>query len=1023
MPSIEPSSPPPRPRRRRPHRKRTAVPADDRTTSPRLATPFHGRVRSRQSIQDHVGNGGQGVLQPQDEVDVGSEGLERGVEMGGESSEQGLASKDKVVDSREGHLPSQALRRPVNPLRRQLNVVPTTSSSSSSALAFPPAAQPVPAATDSLFTIFTTTSASSSDKAGEDAPQAPAPAPIPPPPPADANLLSPATRLHTRRGSTHSRLPDPMWAARVLSPIVRAEVAQAEERKQAAKKGKGKGKEKQREPEAGGADSVEEATGAKHGEPASLDDFLANVLPRTKSRQQLDVKKAKKATKQGQVKGKRGATEEISRKASKRARRSYTSSEREDDDAGPSSSFPLLDPADFYEPPPTPKPLYNATAFLGAMDLAGATSKDKTRLLRQPPYKTPGGRGGKMKLSLDAPSRTSFGKEGRDSSGAKGRQEADKESVDGVKRLKPGEDLRTPFLQRISQTAFAPLVGREGERKRKEKADMKSMLALDEEIDKIAEEVAKQEPVKSTTAGAKKLARVTRRGGGKVTALELGGADDAGAVGELNIELPRPPHEPQVKPPPKKKPTVARRPPTAKVKYRFEAVRLPPPRLLNPQLVPVPSKQSVVLGQSRAGDDAATPSFEVPIENVNEAVSEANLPPQARKKLPHTNFRFVVGPKANKAPTVEARQALAKSSSSAAPARTTTRSLFASPPPAQADISSSTRTSTSARAPRKRSYAFVTPGNLGRSKTDFDKADSDPEGKAKRKKRSILRRLSTRPEFYLPSSIIEEDETKVSGTSVHRSSHEYTGDRSGRPVSLPPELGSRSRRDDEGESPSKRPVPVLPASPERFAAALPQARQSASLPKASGYLQQCSSPSRHQGQQAVEAHSNPPDKVGNASAARSDQLQPLIIRSDTSTSRLHLNAEVHPTSSASSSPLWSRVPSFRQKSVEPYYPYASDETVRRTGESGLVSPYEGPSHISETPEEQPPASVLAGEEAGVEESYSGGSNSETSLASRADIRKLPSYHPFTTAAARVQPAAAAGELGGRKRRFESEGDD
>ncbi|GAA5937293.1 hypothetical protein JCM10213_007188 [Rhodosporidiobolus nylandii] len=977
MLSPEPSSPPPRRRRRRAPRNEPVPPPDDilAVDSPLdLATAFHG-LAPVQAKGKGTAEGADGAAQGKVKEN------ERGgrVEREGDSDQQ----RDKVKTSRENGYGDVVLtpgqRQPQNPLHQQLD--PALDASSSSSLALPPAKQTIRIRSDSPLTPLSSTSSSAS-VAGQPG-QADARPPAPIPPPHDSKFVSPRSRLRT-----HGRDPNPLWAAAVLEPIVRAQGEQAQRNRLPAK-GKGRGGEGAKQagwPTHGAGDE---------GVALSVDEFFNNVLPITRSMrhgERDEDEEDKPAKRKGKGKGK----QEDGNAAKKRARRSDTTSE----DGNSSSSSRLFQARDFryFPTPKPPPPLYNGMTFFGAADLERATSKDKARLLRHAPYKTPGG--GKEKLSLAPPSHTIFGQEDCDLSSLKRKRAQRDEEHAGVKRLKPGQDVRGPFLARIGQTAFAPLLDKPGGRRKQVKAEkrpMRSMLELDEEVDRIAEAVAQTAPPALVTDRRKKLARMVRPGGGKVTALELAAPEEAGVVGETSERRVFPSF---LKPRP-----TSRKPLSGGLKYRFVPQRLPPPRYANPNPPPRPAtvstrpKSALHLGGPTA--TSSDPSEKVDSGGGDGSSSsakpvQASRPPRPKPK--QTDFRFITGPKARKAPTVEIGQAAAASSSST----TLPPSVDAVPPPAQAR---SSQRFAPAPIARNASRAFVTPA-AGAAKRG--KAESDPEGDEKRKKRKILRRLSTRPDFYLPSAIVEEGSVGgASGAAVHPSSHEFSGESGlGRSASLPPELDSHPAHLGNGSSPSRRLSVAIPISPNLFAGCFPPAGQSRSLPGPSGYAEEEPLSSE---QEAETLLSGDPGKDGVAPGGFPPPSR--------SRARLGRNTRPHSPglpfrfrlpslSSNQSSPLWSRVPSFRQTSVAAASSAA--EPVRGDRLSGLYDPVFDSLPVPSDAlrdegvedEEQPPASVL-GNDGGLPTPQR--SVATTSPASDGDLQ--PSF-PSALAASAVQQGAA-----------------
>ncbi|GAA5884089.1 hypothetical protein JCM6882_002135 [Rhodosporidiobolus microsporus] len=1002
MLSPEPNSPPPRRRRRRAKRKAPPPPPAN-APSPDLATAFHG-LAPPQNAHPPPPRIAPRAGQQQCASGARAEGLEQevGEREGGREEQQGHGKGDGVEDA----LPTPALRRPGNPVHRQLDLVRSSSSSSSSAaaaLAAPPPAQAGPSriATVSTLTPLSSrsTSSSSNATAGPVPPSQPFFDPVPA---ALPDTLSPATRLRSRRGSTLGRVPDPQWAANVLEPIARADAAEQEK----ARKDKGKGKERERglgwQGLQGG--SAEPSVDG----PLSTDEFILNVLPKT------TLKKAKKQDSREVVRSersKRGAGRSRSDRKGKgkaplkrqeRPRRDYTSSEEDDTD---SSARSLLDPADFLPPIPTPKPLFRMSTFLGGAELDAATSKEKERLLRRAPYATPGG--GKDPLSFDTASRTAFGKESQAArlpTTKKRKRRADDEGDERVKRLPPGKDVRAPFISSIGQTAFAPLATRRDEqRHRQQQGGMKTLGELEDEVDRIAQEAERERrPFKSPTR--RKAVTLARPGGGKITTLELGAAEEAGAVAEQNPRLnqPRPPRKLQPTVPSSRKPS-----PSSHLKLRFTPRRLPPPRRLNPLPALSPIRESAPSTASASLEGAALPplsSRQLEKAKVKIRNSSSSPPAQAAavsrtaQQPKQTDFRFVTGCKAKKAPTVEVRHALAAQQASARSSSSTTGPELPSPQAGQsrpADDAGTKRAhlvETVSPRKRKRTIALVTPAPANQTGR---RADSDPEGDSKRKKHCLLRRLSTRPGFQLPTSPAQDEGEPLDG-AIHFSSHEYGGAvPHGRSHSLPPEFDSRpSTFGQDGTSPSRRPSPFVQLSPELFADAFPPAHQTDSLPAPSGYVEGESPSFLRQAVEAAEAaegffHNEKDEHEEQDNRDEQDEGDvrdagkgPRAVQAISSSSadspllqRRRLPSLPQPNSTQTSG-IWSHVPSFPSRPSQDAF--CDGGLAGAVGRKRALDPFsvdpddEGPSHVSPTPEEgsgfadddddedeqQPPTSLL-----------------------------------------------------------------
>lgn len=246
-------------------------------------------------------------------------------------------------------------------------------------------------------------------------------------------------------------------------------------------------------------------------------------------------------------------------------------------------------------------------------------------------------------------------------------------------------------------------------------------------------------------------------------------------------------------------------------------------------------------------------------------------------------------------------------------------------------------------------------------------ADSDPAHEPKRKKRFLLRRLTTRPEFVFPSAIAEEQaDAAETEERAHESSHEFAGGRGagrGRSVSLPPMRlsgvgGSRvlsigSEEDTESSGAGKADE-----------AALPSLRGAQISPELYG---------PREGKQDIDASNAP------SSSAASSLPRPSAA--------LHLEQPLPSISSG----IWTHVPSFAsRRSRSPAFHHTTplltaDDNLRGGRWSGLLThdPYLDGSGVpsaaerdvggggdeGEEGEEEPPASAfLTGEHEDVPES-------------------------------------------------------
>ncbi|GAA6033441.1 hypothetical protein JCM8097_001395 [Rhodosporidiobolus ruineniae] len=996
MSSPELSSPPPRRRRRYPPRKSLISSTKDDAASD-LAKHFQG-LRPVQEVVESSGQlGGQqqraargGRGETRDEVD---------------DEEKDKVKRDKGKhraddDQQHDALLPPALRRPHNPLSEQLDHLPFSSLSGSNNLDFPPAAQAGPSRPSTVSSLTPLPSAFASTSSAH-IPNFDhlAPAASPPPP----KTLSPATILRSRRGSVHNRLPDPNWAARVLSPIVRAELGAIEEKKQ--KEGKGTSWAKER---AGWRTMSEGSDSRDDGVPLSVDEFLFNVLPLTKAARQEERrdggKKGKGKAKESKKRGR--PRDEKKPKPQKRDRRVDSVSDEEEE---PLPSV-LFDPADFvrYGPPPTPRPLHRASTFLGAFDLDGATSMDKSRLLRRAPYAAP--EANKHKLSMDAPSRTIFGQKGGDGASSSKKRHGDEAGRGEVKRLKPGQSAKSPFLSSIGQTAFAPLVnGLEEQRK-----PLQPLGELDEQVDRIVEAEGREER-KARVARAKKPATMIRPGGGRVTALTLTAPEDAGAAAEVKPRA-------RNAPPPRNKfkPTLPRKLPSTATKYRFTPRRLPPPRRAF-----IPSSAARQSSDNDAAAEAArherplgsdSPCRAAKAKGAGGNESSSHLKPlPVMRKQQQTAFRFEEGVKAKRAPTIATRQRDLPNDLSSSSQVLHPWTAHDSPLAGQSRASKLSAVLLTSSA-HKQPADLVAPAAVATAgECTTRRATSDLEGQPKLKKRRRTR-LNTRPDFLPPTSI-DEQHVSPEDQAMHQSSHEYEPEQRGRmrSTSLPPRLDGRDaavtaeeEQDDEDDSPTKSRLPSLRFSPELGVDPFPPAAQDFRRPTRPGYNDGATSSFEHLAVQAAQEAERLQHAVRTGGRRRhltvtstgpEQQYQQTVVAS--------AQPQPHPlASSASTIPLWSRVPSLRfTPSVKPS---SSGDSANPSNWSGLTgvdsvrrlpTPYEEQDENQlEQEEEQPPASCIdaswfrdyrvdarRNEDDEEEETVS-----PTSLASGADLRPLAS---------------------------------
>ncbi|GAA6044636.1 hypothetical protein JCM8097_003901, partial [Rhodosporidiobolus ruineniae] len=895
-----------------------------------------------------------------------------------------------------------ALRRPHNPLSEQLDHLPFSSLSGSNNLDFPPAAQAGPSRPSAVSSLTPLPSAFASTSSAHIANiERLAPAASPPGP----RTLSPATILRSRCGSVHNRLPDPNWVARVLSPIVRAELGAIEEKKQKERKGTSRAKSG-----AGWRTMSEGSDSRDDGVPLSVDEFLFNVLPLTKAARQEEQrdggKKGKSKAEESKKRGRPKDEKEL--KPQKRARRVDSVSGEEEE---PLPSV-LFDPADFvrYGPPPTLKPLHRASTFLGAFDLDGATSKDKSRLLRRAPYAAP--EANKHKLSMDAPSRTIFGQKGGDGASSSEKRHGDEAGRGEVKRLKPGQSAKSPFLSSIGQTAFAPLAnGLERQRK-----PLQPLGELDEQVDRIIEKEGREER-RARIARAKRPATMIRPGGGRVTALTLTARENAGAAAEVNPRFKNAP-PPRNKP----KPVRPRKLPSTATKYRFTPCRLPPPRrAFVPSSAARQSNGNDAAAEAAQherppGGDPPSPAGKAKTAGVDESSPQPKALQTARKQ-PQTAFRFEEGVKAKRAPTIATRQRdlpndLSSSSKLLHPSTT-----YESPFAGQSRTSKLPAAFATSSAHKQPAH-LVTPAALaGAGECTPRRATSDLEGQPKLKKRRRTR-LNTRPDFLPPASVDAQHVSPEDDQAMHQSSHEFEPDQrsKNRSTSLPPRLNgcglaenAKAEQDDEDESPTKSRLPSLRFSPELGIDPFPPAAQDFRRPTPPSYNDGATSSFEQLAVQAAEEverlqqAARPVGRRRHLTANSTQREQPY---QQTVVASTELQRQPHPlASSASTIPLWSRVPSLRfTPSIKPSSSGDSADPTNWSGLTGVDSVRRLPTPFQqrdedqlEQEEEQPPTSYVDATwfreyraDARLHKDDGEESVSPTSLASDANLRPLAS---------------------------------
>lgn len=310
--------------------------------------------------------------------------------------------------------------------------------------------------------------------------------------------------------------------------------------------------------------------------------------------------------------------------------------ERMDDD--PASQYDLV------EPDPR-KPLKRFSTFMGEEDLDNMTKENQRRLLRRPPYRTISTDA--QQLDFVSPSDALL--EGTyDLTSFRRRQKPGEEKV---KRLAPGKTPRIPFLYDFDQTGFAV-----------QPPDLAGPRALHKITDRMFtdEEVARIAKKGNGWVSTKRKKR--NKTVGKKSGLEMVKEEEAIDTAKIDptytsyrylrryradsLRFDRFIHEPPVKVKKARKSLLKRAP--QKVEFRFIPRRLPPPirpfaRRPPPVLVPEPRLTESI--QTAGSAAAKSASLSGPVQP---SPSLARPPPKPIKP----SFRFIVGPKANRAPTV-----------------------------------------------------------------------------------------------------------------------------------------------------------------------------------------------------------------------------------------------------------------------------------------------------------------------------------------------------------------------------------
>ncbi|GAA5908418.1 hypothetical protein JCM5296_005928 [Sporobolomyces johnsonii] len=538
MESPEPASPPSRRHRRpgRPAARTQPASRPQRVASPDLATAFHGLVR----VVPRLDKGKGKVREPIHAND-------------------GVGEVDPVS---KGGGTVRELKRP-HPQRDELSLPPR-----------PRAPRPTQ---QRQYELVDSSRHSPSSSVPDDDPQ-------------QLVLVSPATRTRTH---SHGKTPDPTWAARVLSPIVRQQAAGGEFARNNKRRREG-AKEGWTSPA-----NFDKELGV--AAPTLTDEFLIDVLPN----------RTRKTSKRHTFLGGGGVSEQ----GRKRKKLDSSSEDEEQEDL---------------RKPQSGRPRGRVPRYLGAPGLHDSVTSDEKRLLKAP-YRTSSTYA--RKLSFSRPSQTDLDHDGVPGS-IKTCKPQREEAGAKVKRLEPGRSPRSPFLHSIAQTSFTPLIA-----KQSVKPGLKRITTI---VGLELEGARASEDGRHRKKARKNEAQLSRPGGGRSERLTMVDEEEAGYVAQI---APKPTfrHEPptRVK---KVKPARKTRSKAPTDRFRFVPVRRPPPfRPFANNPPPLPLVPFTEASRSLANANVS------PAVGASKASTPTALPPQAKQ----TKFRFITGPKAKRAPTVD----------------------------------------------------------------------------------------------------------------------------------------------------------------------------------------------------------------------------------------------------------------------------------------------------------------------------------------------------------------------------------
>ncbi|GAA5958011.1 hypothetical protein JCM3765_006231 [Sporobolomyces pararoseus] len=345
------------------------------------------------------------------------------------------------------------------------------------------------------------------------------------------------------------------------------------------------------------------------------------------------------------------------------------------------------------------KPFKRISTFLGGKELDRMSKENKKQLLRKAPYRT--ATTDALPLEFVSPSEAGMGGTFDTTSNRRRVAQSDVEKEEKVKRLPPGRSPRTPFLETISQTEFAPLLDPEYSRRQLRRISDPFVSAG--EAARISRKgsgwISTKRQVRPRRVGSKKKSLIMVRNEDAQDTARID--SDFGAKrkpNRINQALPRSRARPRY--------------PKEKLKLRYVPARLPRPiRPFAQRSAPAGPRIEHQQTESIRGSSAsrsAHPEQPAPPPDPSPFISKAQS----------TKFRFIVGPKAKKAPTVLVED------TPPTPA-----------PPRQQQVQATF------------SAALPNPNATDLPQQDLEPKTNKPEAETKmiKRKQTLLRRLSTLP--------------------------------------------------------------------------------------------------------------------------------------------------------------------------------------------------------------------------------------------------------------------------------------